>query len=97
MPGFSQRLTQTERVPRKSLLQKVLERGGGSALSFDRDNATDRVSKAHPRTGKHTSAHLDNGHDNAGVVRMGQVKVVANLLSPSQGQQVPFPLPRSRT
>ena len=45
LAGFSQRLTQTEKAPRKSLLQKVLERGGGSALSFD----------THARTAKHAS------------------------------------------
>ena len=34
LAGFSHRLIQTEKAPCKSLLQKVLERGGGSSLSF---------------------------------------------------------------
>ena len=64
IPGFSQRLTQTEKVPRKSLLQKVMERGGGSALSFGSSlNDIDL-------TGRKGQPH--HGQDGSNVIRMGK-------------------------
>jgi len=64
IPGFSQRLTQTEKMPSKSLLQKVLERGGGSALSFEGSSA-DAISP-----GRATQPWADQ--DGTQVVRMGK-------------------------
>lgn len=60
--GFSQRLIQTEKNPNKSLLQTVLERGGGSALSFGEDGDIRR------------DENKARGRESTKVVGMGQCK-----------------------